>query len=83
MIIVFTFGVKPVFLVKLGAILDGLLLTPLQALWVGIGLYLVIPKLFNHEVAEILKPHWIFAVGLLIAFIVFGYFCVFQIPLSF
>jgi hypothetical protein len=83
MVIVFTFDVRPVFIVKLAAILDGLLLTPLQALWVGIGLYFVIPKLFNKEVADILKPHWIFAAGLLIAFFVFGYFCIFQIPYSF
>ncbi len=80
MVIVFTLGVQPVLLVKLGAVLDGLLLTPLQALWVGIGLYVVMPKLFNKEAGEILRPHWIFAAGLLVAFLVFGYFCIFQIP---
>lgn len=80
MIIVFTLGFKPVFLVKLGAVLDGLLLTPLQALWVGIGLYLVLPKFFNAEAREVIRPSWIFAVGLLIALLVFGYFCIFQIP---
>jgi Mn2+/Fe2+ NRAMP family transporter len=83
MVIVFTLGVKPVSLVKLAALLDGLLLTPLQALWVGLGLYFVVPKLFKKEVAEIIKPHWIFALGLLVAFLVFGYFCVFQIPFIF
>ena len=82
-IIVFSFGLKPVILVQFSAILDGLLLTPLQALWVGIGLYFVMPKMFNKEAAEILKPHWVFAVGLGIAFIVFGYFCIFQIPYIF
>ncbi len=81
MVIVYTFGVKPVLLVKLGAILDGLLLTPLQALWVGIGLFWVMPRLFDKEAAAILRPHWIFALGLLVAFLVFGYFCLFQIPL--
>ena len=80
MIIVFTLGLKPVVLVKIGAILDGLLLTPFQALWVGIGLYWVIPKLFQPEIAKLFRPHWIFAVGLFIAFIVFGYFCIVQIP---
>ena len=80
MIIVFTFGLKPVILVKIGAVLDGLLLTPLQALWVGIGLFVVLPKLYNPECYRIIRPHWIFAVGLAIAFLVFGYFCVFQIP---
>lgn len=83
MIIVFTFGLKSVFLIQLSAVLDGLLLTPLQAVWVAIGLYFVMPKLYSREVWEILKPHWIFAAGLIVAFIVFGYFCVFQIPYIF
>ncbi len=80
MVIVYTFGLEPVLLVKLGAVLDGLLLTPLQALWVLAGLYLVLPKLLRPEAYEILRPHWIFAVGLVLAFLVFGYFCVFQMP---
>lgn len=79
-IIVFTLGLRPVFLVKLGAVLDGLLLTPLQALWVAIGLFVVMPKLFSKESYKILKPHWMFAVVLIISFLVFGYFCVFQMP---
>ena len=83
MTIVYTFGLKPVFLVKLGAVMDGLLLTPLQALWVAIGLYIVMPKLFSEKTYKIIKPHWIFAVILGIAFIVFGYFCIFQIPYIF
>ncbi|HMB90166.1 MAG TPA: hypothetical protein VKP65_04920, partial [Rhodothermales bacterium] len=60
--------------------LDGLLLTPLQAIWVGIGLYVVLPRLVSKETWAIVRPHWIFAVGLVLAFLVFGYFCVFQIP---
>jgi len=81
-IIVFTLGLKPVFLVKMGAILDGLLLTPLQAIWVAIGLYFVMPKLLSKEAGQVLKPGWIFLVILLIAFFIFGYFCIFQIPSS-
>jgi len=80
MIIVYSFGLKPVFIVQVGAILDGLLLTPLQAIWIIIGLYFVMPKMFNKEAADIIRPHWIFGIGLFIAFIVFGYFCIFQIP---
>jgi Mn2+/Fe2+ NRAMP family transporter len=80
MVIVFTLGLKPVVIVQISAILDGLLLTPLQALWVAVGLYVVMPKLFNDEAREILRPHWIFAVGLIAAFIMFGYLCIFQIP---
>ncbi len=79
-IIVFTLGLRPVLLVKTGAILDGLLLIPLQAICVAIGLFVVMPKLFSSGSYKILKPHWIFAVLLLISFLVFGYFCVFQIP---
>jgi Mn2+/Fe2+ NRAMP family transporter len=80
MIIVFALGVKPVFLVKTSAVLDGLLLTPLQAVWVAIGLYVVLPKIFTKENYQIIKPHWIFAVLLFCAFLLFGYFCLFQIP---
>ena len=83
MLIVFTLGFKPVLLVKLSAILDGLLLALLQAIWVAIGLYVVMPKLLSKAAGEILRPHWIFAVGLVIAFLVFGYFCVFQMPFIF
>ncbi|MFO7974766.1 MAG: Nramp family divalent metal transporter [Candidatus Hydrogenedentota bacterium] len=80
MVIVYTLGLKPVFLVQLAAVLDGLLLTPLQALAVGLVLYLVMPKFFSEDVRRILKPHPIFAIGLLLAFVVFGYFCVARFP---
>jgi len=79
MIIVYTWGLKPVFLVKLGAVLDGLILTPLQALAVGLTLYLVMPKLFNEEARKILRPHPVFAAGLLLAFALFTFFCITQI----
>jgi len=80
MTIVLAFGLKPVFLVKTGAICDGLLLTPLQAIWVAVGLFMVMPKLLSQEARAILRPHWILAVFLLLGFLVFGYFCLFQIP---
>lgn len=80
MIIIYSLGYKPVFLVKLGALLDGLLLTPLQALWLIIGLYVVLPRLYTKPVAGLLRPHWIFGAGLGLAFLVFTYFCVFQLP---
>jgi Mn2+/Fe2+ NRAMP family transporter len=80
MIIVYTLGYKPVYLVKIGAILDGLLLTPLQAIWIALGLYWVLPKLYKPETHQIIQPHWIFGLGLFIAAVVFGYFCIFQIP---
>jgi hypothetical protein len=78
--IVLAFGREPVFLVKTGAICDGLLLTPLQAMWVAVGLFMVMPRLLSDEARALLRPHWILAVFLLLGFLVFGYFCVFQIP---
>jgi len=80
MVIVFFFEGSPVVLVKISAIFEGLLLTPLQAILVAIGLFFVMPKLLSTEAARILKPNWIFAVGLIIAFVVFAYFCIFQMP---
>lgn len=80
MIIVYTIGYRPVFLVKVAAIFDGLLLTPLQALCVAGGLFVVMPRILSKEAWAVLKPHWIFAVGLAAAFAVFTYFCIFQIP---
>ena len=78
MVIVYTLGLQPVFLVKTAAILDGLLLTPLQALWVAVGLYVVMPRFFRDEAWRVIRPHWGFGVGLAVAFLVFGYFCVIQ-----
>jgi len=80
MTMVFVFGLRPVFLVKTAAVLDGLLLTPLQAVWVFTGLYIVMPKLFSDEIFQIIRPGKVLGVFLIIAAIVFGYFCVFQIP---
>jgi len=80
MILVLCFKERPVFLVQFAAILDGLLLTPLQAIWVAIGLFVVMPKLLSGEAFAVLRPSRAFAVGLIIAFLVFGYFCVVQIP---
>lgn len=82
MFIVYSFGLQPVLIVKLSAVLDGLLLTPFQALWVLLGLYIVQPKMLSKDAHKILRPHWIFAVGLVLAFLVFGYFCLFQIPFA-
>ena len=73
-------GTKPVALVKVGAIFDGLLLVPLQALAVVYGLFVVQKKLLSPEAWALLRPRWYHAAGLVVAFLVFGYFCVFQVP---
>jgi len=80
MLIVYTLGYKPVALVKFAAVLDGLLLTPMQAILIMIGLYYVMPKFYKKEVADILKPHWIMAFILILSALFFGYFCIYQIP---
>ena len=80
MVIIYTLGYDPVGLVQRGSLLDGLLLTPLQALCVAVGLFYVMPKILSKEAAKILRPNRLFAAGLIIAFLVFAYFCIFQIP---
>ncbi len=81
MIIVFTFGVQPVRLIQISAMMDGLLLTPLQALWVAAGLFVVMPKMLSPEAAEVLRPNPIFAAGLIVTALAFGYLCLFKLPL--
>lgn len=81
--IVNVLGYKPVALVKLSALMDGLMLTPLQALLIIIGLYFIMPKMFSKETYQILRPHWIIPAILVVTIIVFSYFCIFQIPYVF
>jgi len=83
LIILFRDGDRPVFLVQMGALLDGLLLTPLQAIWIAIVLYFVMPKMFTEEIYEMIKPHWMTLVLLIVSAIVFGYFCIVQMPYVF
>lgn len=77
-VIVYSLGYEPVLLVQTAAILDGMLLTPLQALAVGLTLYFVMPRFFSDEVGAVLRAHKVFVFGLGLAFVMFGYFCVFQ-----
>lgn len=76
MLIVFVLGKQPIFLLKISSILEGVLLIALQAACVGIGLYFVMPKMLSKEACEVLRPGWVFAVGLLGTFLFFGYLCV-------
>jgi Mn2+/Fe2+ NRAMP family transporter len=73
-------GANPVRLIKIGAICDGLILVPLQALAVGYGLFFAQRKMLSAEAWAVLRPRWYHAVGLAVAFLVFAYFCVFQVP---
>ena len=49
MVIVNTFGVEPLFLLRLGAIMDGLLLSPIQALIIALALFWIMPRLLSEE----------------------------------
>ncbi len=74
------FGAEPLHLIKLGAVCDGLLLVPLQALAVAYGLFFAQKKLLSPEAQALLRPRWYHAAILLVAFFAFGYFCIFQAP---
>ena len=80
MTIVYSLGFRPVELVKFAAVVDGLLLTPLQALAVLVGLYWVMPRLLSPIAAERLRPSPWIGVGLVISCLVFSYFCVVKLP---
>ncbi|MBN2136887.1 MAG: hypothetical protein JW720_03695 [Sedimentisphaerales bacterium] len=80
MLVVFMLGQKPVFLLKLSSILEGVLLTALQAFCVGVGLFYVLPRLLSKEAYAVLKPNRIFAAGLVVTFVFFSYMCIWRIP---
>ena len=72
-VIVYSLGLKPVLLVQYSAILDGVFLIPLQAIAVGFGLYVIMPRFFSEDVKKHIRANPIFIVGLLLAFVVYGY----------
>ncbi len=78
MLIIYSLGKEPVKLVQFGAKLDGLLLTPLQAIVVGWVLYKVMPTFFAPEHRKALTPGPLMAIGLASAFIIFGFICVYK-----
>jgi hypothetical protein len=73
-------GFKPLLLVKVGAITDGLVLVPLQALALLWVLFVVQKKMLSKAAWALLKPKWYHAAGLFLAFLIFSYFLIFQIP---
>jgi len=82
MVVVFVLGVKPIFLLKLSSVLEGVLLTGLQAILVAVGLFVIMPKMLSKEAYEVLRPSRIFAVGLIVTALFFGYVCVVYIPVT-
>ena len=73
MAVVYVMQANPIGIVRTAALLDGILLTALQACWVGVGLYVVLPRLLSPAAWEVLRPHPVFAVGLAVAAVVFGW----------
>ena len=73
-------GSEPLLLVTAGAVMDGLLLVPLQAAAVAWGLYVTQKKLLSPEAWELLKPRPFHALGLLAAFLASSYVCIFRVP---
>ncbi|HSD65409.1 MAG TPA: Nramp family divalent metal transporter [Vicinamibacteria bacterium] len=76
MVIVYVMQKNPIGIVQTAAVLDGILLTALQALWVGLGLYVVLPRLLSKEAWDVLRPSPVFALGLAAGAIVFGWLTV-------
>ena len=76
MVIVYVMQKNPIGIVQTAAVLDGILLTALQALWVGLGLYVVLPRLLSKEAWDVLRPSPVFAVGLAAGALVFGWLTV-------
>jgi Mn2+/Fe2+ NRAMP family transporter len=76
MVIVYVMQKNPIGIVRTAAVLDGILLTALQALWVGLGLYVVLPRLLSKEAWAVLRPSPVFAVGLAAGALVFGWLTV-------
>jgi len=70
----------PVRFVQLGAQLDGILLTPIQAAMLLVGFRVVLPKVVSREAAAEVRLGPVLSGGLLIATLVFGVLCVRVLP---
>lgn len=80
MLLVYTLGYNPLPLIRFSAIFDGLLLIPFQALWVGLGLFVVMPKMLSPEAYRMVRPSPVIALGLLVAGVAFSLLCLIQVP---
>jgi hypothetical protein len=70
----------PVKLVQLGGQLDGILLTPLQALAILIAFTVVLPRLVPRDLCRQVRPGLTMMLALVIAAVVFGILCVTVLP---
>lgn len=70
----------PIRLVKLGGQLDGILLTPIQALAILIALVFILPRLVPRDAWRQVRPGPLLLGGLGLAVLVFGVLCVLVLP---
>lgn len=70
----------PVLLVKLGGQLDGILLTPIQALALLVAMVFVLPRLLPRDVWQQVRPGPVLLTALAVSFLVFGTMCVLVLP---
>lgn len=70
----------PVKLVQLGSQLDGILLTPIQALAILAAFLFILPKLVPKDVHRLVRPSPLLLAGLALSAIVFGIPCVLYLP---
>ncbi|MEW6129937.1 MAG: Nramp family divalent metal transporter [Acidobacteriota bacterium] len=80
-LITYALGLQPVRLIQTAAFTEGVLLVPLQALAIFLALYFVLPRLLSADARQILKPHKLFGVPLLVCAIVYLFFIVIRFTL--
>lgn len=71
---------EPVRLIKLGGQLDGILLTPIQALALLAGFWFLLPHMVGRTAWKQVRPGKVLTLGLIASVIVFGIFCVLYLP---
>jgi len=71
---------KPVILIQLGGTLDGMLLTPIQALAILVAFLVVLPKLVPREAWKVVKAGPVILGGLVLSAVFFGILCVLYLP---
>lgn len=76
------FCLEPVKLVQLGGQLDGILLTPIQAVAIVIAFTLVLPRLVPPDVCRKLRLGPVLITLLLVTTLLFGFLCVLVLPQS-
>ena len=72
----------PIKLVQLGSQLDGILLTPIQALAILVAFTVILPRLVPPDSLRQLRPNKLLVAALILAVGVFGTLCITVLPAS-